>query len=118
MNQDVILFTESYAAAVSLRDFWTSLASTYGCIEVSLSRKFLVIKPHLFIGWLIKLLGLDLNREIPLDRIKAVELVGTWFSHGKVKVTFELQSGETRQILLYLRQAQLFAVTLDQLIQR
>ena len=43
MNGDDVLFFEHHAAAQSLKNMWTRLASTYGGIMVVLSRKNLVI---------------------------------------------------------------------------
>ena len=97
------LFLEHHAAAQSLKNVWTRLASTYGCIMVILSRKNLVIKPHWFARWLINLLGLDLNHEIPITNIRGVVEMGKWFSYGIVELRFKTVGGEDRKILLYMK---------------
>ncbi len=82
------LFFEAHAAARSLKNFWTSLASTNGCIMVRLSRDMLTVKPHLFAGWLNFLLRLDLNHEIPIADISGVEERGESAGYGEVEVRF------------------------------
>ena len=37
MDRNEVLFTEQYAATQSLKNDWTRLASTYGCIMVMLN---------------------------------------------------------------------------------
>ena len=98
-----VLFFERHAAAQSLKNAWTRLASTYGCIMVVLSRENLVIKPHWFARWLINLLGLDLSHEIPITNIRGVMEMGKWFNYGKVELRFETVEGEDRKILLYIK---------------
>ena len=98
-----VLFFEHHAAAQSLKNAWTRLASTYGCIMVVLSRENLVIRPHWFARWLINLLGLDLNHEIPITNIRGVMQIGKWFNYGKVELCFETFEGEDRKILLYMK---------------
>jgi hypothetical protein len=99
-----VLFIEHYAAAQSLKNVWTRLASTYGCIMVILSRQNLVIKPHWFAKWLIDLLGLDLSHEISITNIRSVTAMGKWLNYGKVELRFETVKGEDRKILLYLKE--------------
>lgn len=101
-NNDA-LFLEHHAAAQSLKNVWTRLASTYGCIMVVMSQKKLIIKPHWYARWLIKLLCLDLNHEIPITNIRGVTEMGKWFSHGKVELRFDTVGGEERKVLLYLK---------------
>ena len=54
MQTSEILFFEAHAAAQSLKNAWTRLASTYGCIKVLLTREKLTIPgrppkiPHLW----------------------------------------------------------------------
>jgi hypothetical protein len=108
MDSDEVLFLEHYAAAQSLKNPWTRLASTYGCIMVVLSRKTLMIKPHWFAKWLIGLLALDLNHEIPITNVKSVTKKGKWFSYGKVGLQFVTMHGESQRILLYLKEYQEF----------
>jgi len=98
-----MLFFEHHAAAQSLKNAWTRLASTYGCIMVVLYRKKLMIKPHWYAKWLINLLGLDLSHEIPITHIKGVMEVGKRFSYGKLEVRFNTVTGEDRSILLYMK---------------
>jgi len=103
MDSNDVLFFEHYAAAQSLKNAWTRLASTYGCIMVVLSRETLTIKPHWFARWLISLLGLDLCYEIPITNIRGVTETGKWSSYGKVEVDFVTVDGKHRRILLYLK---------------
>lgn len=103
MDCDEMLFLEPYAAAQSLKNPWTRLASTYGCIEVMLSRTTLTIKPHWFATWLISSLGLDLWHEIPIANIRGVTERGKWFSYGKVELHFETGDGKDLTILLYMK---------------
>jgi hypothetical protein len=98
-----VLFFEHHAAAQSLKSAWTRLASTYGCIMIVLSRKKLTIRPHWFAKWLISLIGLDLNHEIPITRIRGIMEMGKWFSYGKVELRFETAEGEDRRLLLYMK---------------
>ena len=105
VDGDDVLFFEQHAAAQSLKNFWTRLASTYGCMMVVLSRKQLTIKPHGFARWLINLLDLDLIHEIPITRIRGVIELGKWFSYGKVELRFETPEKENRSIRLYLKKS-------------
>jgi hypothetical protein len=101
MSEDVLFFEPS-AAAQSLKNFWTRMASTYKCMSVRLTREQLIIKPRWFIGWMIKLLGLDLYHIVPNNEIKSVERRGKWFHYGKVQVRYN-KDGADRSILLYLK---------------
>ena len=103
MDSNEVLFFEPYAAAQSLKNVWTRLASTYGCIMVVLSREMLTIKPHWFAKWLISLLCLDLYHEIPITNIRGVTEMGKWFSYGKVELHFVTIDGENQRILLYMK---------------
>ena len=103
VNSNELLFFERHAAAQSLKNFWTRLASTYGCIMIVLSGKNLMIKPHWFAKWLITLLGLDLTHEIPIKNIRGVVEMGKWFSYRKVELRFETLAGEDRRIWLYMK---------------
>ena len=76
MDRNEVIFLENHAAAQSLKNAWTRLASTYGCIMVVLSRGTLTIKPHWFAGWLISPLGLDLCHETPITKIRSVTEMG------------------------------------------
>ena len=103
VDPNEVIFSEHHAAAQSLKNAWTRLASTYGCMMVVLYRNKLMIKPHWYVRWLINLLGLDLCHEIPITNIKGVMEVGKWFSYGKVEVRFNTVAGEDRSILLYMK---------------
>ena len=103
VQNNEVLFFEHHAAAQSLKNFWTRLASTYGCIMVVLYRKTLIIKPHWFAKWLITLMGSDLTHEIPIKNIRGVVEMGKWFRYGKVELHFETPAGEDRKIWLYMK---------------
>jgi len=107
------LFVESSAAAQSQKNLWTRMASTYGCMQICLTREHLIIKPRWFIGWLIKLLGLDLFHVVPTSRIQKVERSGRWFNAEKILVSFK-KNGSEHKILLYLKKHKAF---LDQIKQ-
>jgi len=103
MDLNEVIFCEEHAAAQSLKNAWTRLASTYGSIMVVLSRGTLTIKPHWYARWLISALGLDLSHEIPITKIRSVTEMGKWFSYGKVEVRFVTADGEDRRVLLYMK---------------
>ena len=103
MDSNEVLFFEHYAAAQSLKSVWTRLASTYGCIKITLSRRKLTIEPHWFAKWLILPLRLDLCHEIPITSIRTVAEVGKWFSYGKVELHFDTVEGKHQKILLYIK---------------
>ena len=86
-----------------MKNFWTRLASTHGCMMIILTRKTLVIKPHRFAGWFINPLRLDLTHEIPVANIAGVTLIDEHPRYGKVEVRFRTVDGENRSILLYLK---------------
>ena len=86
-----------------MRSTWTRLASTHGCMLVVLSPEILTIKPHWFARWMINVLGLDLNHEIPIDNIYRARELDRWFSRGKVEVRFVTPEGDKRSVLLYLK---------------
>ncbi len=98
-----ILFDEPYAAAQSLKNIWTRLASTYGCIRVMLSADTLTIKPHWYAGWILWILCLDLFHQIDLNKIVEVREIGRWFNRGKVEVRYKTPEGNNRIIWLYLK---------------
>ena len=103
VGNNEVLFSEQHAAAQSLKNAWTRLASTHGCMVVVLSSGTLTIRPHWFAKWLIVLLGLDLCHQVPISNIRSVTEMGKWFSYGKVGLHFETMAGEDRRILLYLK---------------
>ena len=103
MKSNPVLFEEKYAAAVSLKNSWTRLASTIGSIKVVLHPDRLIVKPHWFAYWLIAPLRLDLNHEIPLMHIRDIRLTGRWLSWGKVEINFLAPGGYQNTLLLYLR---------------
>jgi hypothetical protein len=111
------LFFEPSASAQSLKSYWTRMASTYKCIEVRLSREQLIIRPRWFIGWMIKLLGLDLFHVVPTGHIQSVESTGKWFSYGKVLVKYR-KNGTDHSILLYLKKYEEFLYKIRQVIER
>ena len=108
MDDNDVHFSEHHAAAQSLKNRWTRLASTYGCIMVVLSRKNLVIKPHWYARWLLSLLCLDLNHEIPVANIRGVADMGKWYNYGKVELRFKTVGGEERKIWLYMKKCREF----------
>ena len=103
MNRHDVLFSEHHAAAQSMKNPWTKLASTYGCMMIELSSKTLIVKPHWFAKWLIGILYLDLYHEIPVTRIKGVTETGKWFGYGKVALHFKTVEGKDQEILLYMK---------------
>jgi hypothetical protein len=111
------LFFEPSASAQSLKSVWTRMASTYKCIEVHLTREQLIIKPRWFIGWMIKLLGLDLYHVVPTDLIQSVESTGKWHSYGKIQVKYR-KNGTDHSILLYLKKHEEFLDKIRQIIGR
>ena len=116
MDDSHIIFIESNAAAQSLKNRWTRLASTYGCMSVSLTKDILTIKPHWFAIWMITALGLDLNHEIPIAQIKGVTQTGSWFGYGMVEVDFRTDTNENRTILLYLKKDDEFIEAINTMI--
>jgi hypothetical protein len=113
MNDADILLIENHAAAQSLKNGWTRLASTYGCMKIALSRKKVTIKPHWFASWLIRLLRLDLYHEIPLESIRTVDEIGRWYSYGKVQLKFQISNENDRKILLYMKRSAEFVEKLS-----
>ncbi len=118
MERNDVLFCERYAAAQSLKSFWTRLASTYGCMMIVLSQKALLIKPHWFAKWLISLLQLDLCHEIALADITEVIETGKWYSYGKVEVHFQTAGGKGQKILLYMKRSREFIDKISSAIPR
>jgi hypothetical protein len=116
MDSNEVLFSESYAAAQSLKNAWTRLASTYGCMKIVLYREMLTIKPHWFAKWLISPLALDLCHEIPITNIIGAKEMGKWFSYGKVELHFVTKDGESRRILLYMKKYHKFLDTVKNAI--
>ncbi len=112
---DEMLFYETNAAAQSLKNAWTRMASTYKCVQISLTQKQLTIRPLPIIGWLTKLLGLDLYHIIPANRIRAAEDSGKWFGYGKIQVQFQ-RDGADHGLLLYLKKHAEFRAKLEQII--
>lgn len=118
MKKDELLFCEHHAAAQSLKNAWTRLASTYGCMMVLLSRETLTIKPHWFAKWLIIILGLDLYHQIPIANIRSVEEKGKWFRYGKAELHFVTIDGESQRILLYIKKYRDFIDTVNNAVHR
>ncbi len=100
-----ILFLENHAGARSMKNRWTRMASTMGCMRVVLTPETLTVRPHRIAGWLIRLLGLDLDHEIPVARIRGAEQVRKWHGLGEVEVTFDTEEGRQGKIRLYLGRA-------------
>jgi hypothetical protein len=115
--KEEVLFFESAASAQSQTNFWTRMASTYRCVEIRLTRERLIIKPRWFIGWMTRLLGLDLYHEVPTDQIQDVRSSGTWFSYGKVLLRF-MKNGREQEILLYLKKVNEFLDTMRPMIKK
>ena len=114
MNDDVLFF-EKNAAAQSLKNAWTRMASTYKCMQIRLTEEELAIRPLPIIGWLTKLLGLDLYHTLPASCIRSVEDSGKWLSYGKIRVQFQ-RDGADHGILLYLKKHDEFRAKLEQII--
>lgn len=95
-------FVDHQAAARSLKNAWTRMASTYRCIQVSLDHDQLTVTPRPALAWLISILRLDLDHAIPLTCITDVRLGGTWGNQKIVKVSFLERGGGVKDILLYL----------------
>jgi len=104
LGEDVIFF-EPTAAARSLKNSWTRMASTYDSIQVILSREHLIIKPRTMLSKLIATLQFDLNHVIPTHRITAVEPRGEYLSYRKIRVGFSTEDGEHEGVELYLRKS-------------
>ena len=103
MENNRVLFFENYTAAVSMKNFWTRMASTIGCIKIKLTPSRLTVKPHWYAKWLIIPLRLDLCHDIPVSSIRSIRATGTWFSYGMVEVKFGSREGQEQKILLYLK---------------
>jgi len=102
-----LLFDEKFAAAQSLKNRWTRLASTYGCIHISLDSEKLIIKPHWFARWIIALLNLDLSYEIPISQIKNIANLGSSFGFVQLKISF-VQNERAGDLFLFLKKADEF----------
>jgi len=94
------------------------MASTYRCIQVSLTRDLLIVRPNWLVGWIIFLLRLDLHHKIPIEQIKFIESKGSWFSYDKVEVVFSGNSNGENRILLYLKSHEEFLSKLDEHLQK
>ena len=98
-----------------MKNRWTRLASTYGCIQVKLSTDYLNIQPHWFAVPLIVPLALDLSHQIPTTKIRDVKPVGNWMGYGKVQLSFETADGKAQRILLYLKKFHEFIDTVERI---
>jgi len=68
MEENKSLFVENYTAAISMKNSWTRMASTIGCMKVVLYPDRLIAKPHWFAYWLIiwmALLILNVSAQPP-----------------------------------------------------
>ena len=109
------MFEENYAEARSLKNNWTSLASTVGCIYVQVTDKELVVRPHKFIGWLINASDLDLKQHIDRSRITKVEKKGKAFPcYHEVSITHLDDAGEAHELLVGVRHEKEFLEALGQ----
>ena len=63
----------------------------------------MTVRPRWYAGWFTRLLRLDLDHEIPLDRIDRVSRQEASFGYGRVEVRFRTASNESRSLLIYLR---------------
>ncbi len=50
-----------------------------------------------------------------MDAIRAVEEMGTWYSHSKVEVTYRRPDGQERTVRLFLRKGREFIEALEAL---
>jgi hypothetical protein len=118
MDSNEVLFCEHYAAAQSLKNAWTRLASTYGCMMIVLSRETLLIKPHWFAKWFISLFHLDLCHEVPISSITSVTEMGKCSGYGKVELHFLTGQGEDKKILLFMKKSREFCDKATSVIRR
>jgi len=114
LGEEVVFF-ESTAAARSLKNPWTRMASTYDCIQVILSPEHLIVKPRPMLAGLIRALRLDLNHVIPTHQIAAVERTGSFLRYAKIRVNFSAEEGDLGTLMLYLRNPDEFLEQVDQL---
>lgn len=77
------------------------MASTYGCIRVTVGAGRLSIHPR----WLIRLftvpLLLDLDHDVELSDIIETRELGRWYGYAKVSIRYRHPSGEPREVLIY-----------------
>lgn len=118
MDNNEALFCEHNVAAQSLKNNWTRLASTYGCMEVMLSPTSLIIKPHWFAKWMIILLRLDLCHTLPVSRVLTVSEEGNSSGYGKVELRFRAMDGSERTLWLYLKKRQEFVEKIKNVMHR
>lgn len=110
------VFLENGAAAQSLKNRWTRMASTYQCMRITLTEQALELRPRWFASLPIALLRLDLSHRVPIAQITGVEDRGIWFGYGRIEVHFR-DGDADRAVLLYLHQHAEFSETLARLIQ-
>ncbi|MBU1998572.1 MAG: hypothetical protein ABIG46_05675 [Candidatus Omnitrophota bacterium] len=113
----VQLFFEDSAAAQSLKNSWTRMASTITCMQVKVSPEAITIKPRSSMAWLMDLLCLDLNHVIPIPDIKTILPQGQWSKYGKVEVTF-VSGGQEKKVLLYLKNDRQFIDAVNSLMKK
>ncbi len=119
MNNKEILFEENYIAAISFKNSWTQLASTFKTIKVILTSDKLIIKPHWYAKPFIYLLLLDLDYEIPINKIINIKEIGKYlFNYNTVEVLFYTKDNEERKIRLYLKKNKEFLRQINQLINK
>ncbi len=110
-----LIFLEGNAAALSLKNGWTKLASTYGCMVVSLSQRHLIVKPRKSLDWLIKLFNLDLDHTILVGEITSIEKKGKSLGYREIRISFRNAEYQERVLLLYLRQYEKFLTAMKHL---
>ncbi|MBD3369276.1 hypothetical protein GF402_02815 [Candidatus Fermentibacteria bacterium] len=112
MRYEPELYSESYVAAKSLKNAWTRMASTYGCIRVALTDRHLVVEPQGLGGLLVKMSNLDLEHRIPVGEVTSVEKRRKYFGLTEVQVAFGSSDGSPGRLLLYLRRPDEFIARL------
>lgn len=106
------IYSESYVAAKSLKNIWTRMASTYGCIRVALTDRHLIVEPQGLGGLLVKMSNLDLEHRIPVREVTSVEKRRKSFGLTEVEVAFGRPDGSPGRLLLYLRNPEEFIARL------
>ncbi len=111
-----LLFQEKYAMAQSQKNAWTKAVNTWKCITVNLSPAHLQVKLHGLFGLLVKPFGADLDHVIPISDINTVQKRRNYFGYNEISVSFTLQSGGERELLLYLKRGEEFLNLLNSMM--
>ncbi|NOZ84746.1 MAG: hypothetical protein GXP49_00505 [Deltaproteobacteria bacterium] len=107
-------FIEETAAAQSMKNAWTRLASTWRMIHVEIGDSNLTIRPNSWLtDLLIKTFFFDLDHCIPLKNVLSARHEGDWVNYGKVVVSFRKDSGLKQEIRLYLKDCRHFLDVLE-----